>query len=78
MAGRDNVSPVLGLRPMRGLRRCREKLPKPRISILVLVDKTSLIWLTMQFIAISTSLLGRLVSLHDKDAISFDLVIKVS
>src|SRR5690606_10209980 len=26
-------APVLGLRPTRGARKCREKLPKPRISI---------------------------------------------
>lgn len=51
-------SPVFGLRPMRGGRKCSEKLPKPRISIRLPVDSFCAICSIKVFTDNSTSLYG--------------------
>src|SRR5882724_2628509 len=57
----DNAtaSPVFGLRPWRGGRKCSEKLPKPRISMRSPCESASLMISSICFSASSTSLAGR-------------------
>src|SRR4051812_20124632 len=53
------ASPVLGLRPCRGGRKCSENEPKPRISMRSPADKASLMISRICLSASSTSLAGR-------------------
>ena len=67
-------SPVLGLRPTLGFRKCSEKLPKPRISIRLPLASSWLIFSSKPFTANSTSLRSRCLWLRDKDSIKSDFV----
>src|SRR5690348_13631179 len=53
------ASPVLGLRPCRGGRKCNENEPKPRISMRSPADRASLMISRICLSASSTSLAGR-------------------
>src|SRR5688572_9446648 len=53
------ASPVLGLRPCRGGRKCSENEPKPRISMRSPADRASLMISRICLSASSTSLAGR-------------------
>src|SRR5262249_44864430 len=72
----DNAtaSPVLGLRPWRGGRKCSEKLPKPRISMRSPWESASLMISSICFSASSTSLAGRCFCLAVLISMSSDLV----
>src|ERR1700721_2756279 len=56
---RATASPVLGLRPWRGGRKCSEKLPNPRISMRSPCESASLMISSICFSASSTSFAGR-------------------
>src|SRR5580658_6592867 len=71
------ASPVFGLRPWRGGRKCSEKLPKPRISMRSPCDRASLMISRICFSASSTSLAGRCFCLAVMTSISSDLVMRV-
>ena len=69
------ASPVLGFRPMRGGRKCKEKLPNPLISIRSPFARESLIRSRRCFTASSTSFEGRCFCLREIPSISSDFVI---
>src|SRR5688572_15783757 len=71
------ASPVLGLRPCRGGRKCREKLPKPRISMRSPCESASLMISSICFSASSTSLAGRCFCFAVMISMSSDFVIVV-
>src|SRR3984957_11885989 len=68
------ASPVFGLRPWRGGRKCSEKLPKPRISIRSPWASESLMISSICFRASSTSLAGRCFCFAVMISISSDFV----
>src|SRR5215472_18738850 len=68
------ASPVLGLRPWRGGRKCSEKLPKPRISMRSPCESASLMISRICFSASSTSLAGRCFCLAVMISMSSDFV----
>jgi len=72
---RATASPVLGLRPIRGGRKCNEKLPNPRISMRSPLARASLIKSRRCLTANSTSLAGRCFCLRAITSMSSDLVI---
>src|SRR5690349_9799780 len=69
------ASPVLGLRPCRGGRKCSEKEPKPRISMRSPADKASLMISRICLSASSTSLAGRCFCFAVMISMSSDFVI---
>src|SRR5579862_6415158 len=70
------ASPVLGLRPWRGGRKCSEKLPKPRISMRSPCESASLMISRICFSASSTSLAGRCFCFAVMISMSSDLVMR--
>src|ERR1700722_19603568 len=68
------ASPVFGLRPWRGGRKCSEKLPKPRISIRSPWASESLMISSICFSASSTSFAGRCFCFAVMISISSDFV----
>src|SRR5262249_54487713 len=74
----DNAtaSPVFGLRPWRGGRKCREKLPKPRISMRSPCESASLMISRICFSASSTSFAGRCFCLAVMISMSSDFVMR--
>src|SRR5262245_14125947 len=68
------VSPVFGLRPWRGGRKCSEKLPKPRISMRPPWASASLMISRICLTASSTSLAGRCFCFAAMSSMSSDLV----
>src|SRR6195256_5094561 len=74
----DNAtaSPVFGLRPWRGGRKCSEKLPKPRISMRSPCESASLMISGICFSASSTSLAGRCFCFAVMISMSSDLVMR--
>src|SRR5690606_30417233 len=75
LPGRATDSPVLGLRPMRGGRKCREKLPKPRISMRSPWVRALLIISSRVLTARSTSSAFRWAWRRASTSINSDLVI---
>src|ERR1700720_1072425 len=73
---RATASPVLGLRPWRGGRKCSEKLPKPRISMRSPCESASLMISRICFSASSTSFAGRCFCLAVMISMSSDLVMR--
>src|SRR5688572_17723595 len=69
------ASPVFGLRPWRGGRKCSEKLPKPRISMRSPPASASLMISSMCFTASSMSLAGRCFCFAEMISINSDFVI---
>src|SRR6186713_1115949 len=69
------ASPVLGLRPCRGGRKCSENEPKPRISMRSPADRASLMISRICLSASSTSLAGRCFCFAVMISMSSDLVI---
>src|ERR1700683_3250396 len=69
------ASPVFGLRPCRGGRKCSEKLPNPRISIRSPVASASLMISSSCLTASSTSLAGKCFCLAEMISMSSDFVI---
>src|SRR5579863_1350997 len=72
------ASPVLGLRPWRGGRKCSEKLPKPRISMRSPCERASLMISRICFSASSTSFAGRCFCLAVMVSMSSDLVMPLA
>src|SRR5687768_1743038 len=68
------VSPVFGLRPWRGGRKCSEKLPKPRISMRPPWASASLMISRICLTASSTSLAGRCFCFAAMSSMSSDFV----
>ena len=68
------VSPVLGLRPWRGGRKCRLKLPKPRISMRCPCARASLMISRICLTASSTSFAGKCPCFAAMSSISSDFV----
>lgn len=71
----ETASPVFGLRPIRGGRKCKEKLPNPLISMRSPLASASLIRSRRCLTASSTSLDGRCFCLREIASISSDFVI---
>src|ERR1700742_3623982 len=73
---RATASPVFGLRPWRGGRKCSEKLPNPRRSMRSPWESASLMISRICFSASSTSLAGRCFCFAVMISISSDFVIR--
>src|SRR6185312_9797526 len=75
---RATASPVLGLRPCRGGRKCSEKLPNPRISMRSPCESASLMISSICFNASSTSFAGRCFCFAVMISMSSDFVIQAT